>query len=145
MARKPAIVGISHITLLVEDLERSTQLYTRLFDAEVLYQSGANTHSIAPEVFLEIAGKWFVLMQGTAPGSSYQHIAFQVAEGDQQCWLDRLHTLHVDVIPSRPRISGEGWSIYFRDPDGHLFELHAGELAARLAAYTTDANSQLAP
>jgi hypothetical protein len=35
----------------------------------------------------------------------------------------------------RPRVPGEGRSIYFYDYDSHLFELHTGTLGERLSRY----------
>ena len=41
----------------------------------------------------------------------------------------------LDLLPPRPRVEGEGRSLYFYGPDNHLFELHTGTLAERLARY----------
>jgi len=38
----------------------------------------------------------------------------------------------------RPRIDGEGESLYFYDFDNHLFELHSGTLEERLASYAAE-------
>ena len=46
-----------------------------------------------------------------------------------------LRALGVDVRPPRPRVAGEGESLYFYDFDNHLFELHTGTLAHRLRSY----------
>lgn len=43
--------------------------------------------------------------------------------------------LGLAVRESRPRVEGEGRSLYVHDADNHLFELHTGTLAARLARY----------
>ena len=40
-----------------------------------------------------------------------------------------------EVKPPRPRVEGEGQSLYFYDFDNHLFELHTGTLEQRLARY----------
>ena len=37
--------------------------------------------------------------------------------------------------PPRARVEGEGQSLYVYDFDNHLFELHTGTLAQRLARY----------
>ena len=49
----------------------------------------------------------------------------------------RLERLSIDLRPDRPRSVGEGQSLYFADPDGHLLEFHTGNLAERLQAYLT--------
>ena len=47
----------------------------------------------------------------------------------------RIEALGLDLRPPRPRVPGEGRSIYFHDEDNHLFELHTGTLEERLARY----------
>lgn len=47
----------------------------------------------------------------------------------------RLRALGAEVKPPRARVEGEGLSLYFYDFDNHLFELHTGTLAQRLARY----------
>jgi hypothetical protein len=44
----------------------------------------------------------------------------------------------VDIQPPRPRVPGEGASLYFYDFDNHLYELHTGTLDERLARYNLD-------
>ena len=66
---------------------------------------------------------------------SYRHVAFAVGGADLPAYRERLLALGVEVQPGRGRIEGEGASIYFHDYDNHLFELHAGTLEQRLAAY----------
>lgn len=48
---------------------------------------------------------------------------------------DSLRKLGVEIKPPRPRVEGEGQSLYFYDFDKHLFELHTGTLAQRLQRY----------
>jgi hypothetical protein len=67
------------------------------------------------------------------PARSYNHVAFKIAEtGYEQC-LARIRSLGLEVREGRPRVEGEGRSIYFYDHDNHLFELHTGTLEQRLA------------
>jgi hypothetical protein len=40
-----------------------------------------------------------------------------------------------NIQSSRPRVEGEGESLYFYDFDNHLFELHTGTLEQRLQRY----------
>ncbi len=75
-------------------------------------------------------------MEGeTLPIRSYNHIAFKIDARDYDMYLDRIRILGLDMREGRSRINGEGQSIYFHDHDNHLFELHTGTLAERLAAY----------
>ena len=81
-------------------------------------------------------GVWIAAMQGEPPASrSYQHVAFQVPEASLAAYRKRLEGLGADILPSRPRVAGEGASLYVYDFDNHLFELHTGTLSERLARY----------
>jgi len=130
------IQGVSHITFIVEDLEKSSRLLRQVFDAQEIYFSGEKTHSLSKERFFLIGGQWIVLMEGTSLRErSYQHVAFKIEEKTYDMYLKRIQDLGLEIRPQRPRISGEGRSIYFYDYDNHLFELHTGTLEERLRAY----------
>lgn len=131
-----AVEGISHITLVVQDLERTAQLLSFVLDAEEVYSSGDDTFSIAKEKFFLIGGVWVAIMEG--PGlleKTYNHIAFKVPEHELEMYKRRLQKAGVEVLDGRSRIEGEGQSLYFYDYDNHLFELHTGTLQRRLEAY----------
>jgi catechol 2,3-dioxygenase-like lactoylglutathione lyase family enzyme len=82
---------------------------------------------------------WTAAMQGEPLGErTYNHVAFKIAEADYEPCLERVRSLGLDLRESRPRVEGEGRSIYFHDHDNHLFELHTGTLAERLARYARD-------
>lgn len=130
------IEGLSHMTFVVKDLERMTEILTTVFGAKEVYSSGNETFSVSPEKFFLIGDIWIAIMQGDALAQrSYNHIAFKVRDEDIETYLDRIGSLGLDVRPPRPRIAGEGRSIYFHDHDNHLFELHSGTLAERLKSY----------
>jgi catechol 2,3-dioxygenase-like lactoylglutathione lyase family enzyme len=130
------IEGLSHITLVVSDLERSAEMLRRVFDAKELYSSGPKQFSLSAEMFFDIGGVWLVLMQGESlPSPSYRHIAFKISERDFESYLKRIEALGLKVKPPRARVAGEGRSIYFYDYDNHLFELHTGTLQERLTRY----------
>ena len=48
------VLGISHLTFIVKDLERSALFFKHIFDATEVYSSGDNTFSIAREKFFLI-------------------------------------------------------------------------------------------
>jgi hypothetical protein len=50
-------------------------------------------------------------------------------------YMRQLKNIGVEIKPGRPRVTGEGSSIYFYDFDNHLFELHTGTLNERLSRY----------
>jgi hypothetical protein len=67
---------------------------------------------------------------------TYNHIAFKIPELEYEIYRNRLEKAGVDFHEGRPRISGEGLSLFFHDYDNHLFELHTGDLEKRLQAYS---------
>ena len=130
------IEELSHITFIVKDLDRMTQFLTHIFDAEEVYASGDNTFSLSRERFFLIHGLWIAIMEGDSlADKTYNHIAFKIQEADFDLYVDRIRSLGIEVREGRSRVEGEGSSLYFYDYDNHLFELHTGTLAQRLARY----------
>jgi catechol 2,3-dioxygenase-like lactoylglutathione lyase family enzyme len=131
------IEGVSHITFIVEDLERASAFFRSLFDAEEVYSSGDRTFSVASEKFLLVGGQWIALMEGDPPArGTYDHVAFKIPEGELGVYESRIRALGLETRAPRSRVEGEGRSRSFYDYDNHLFELHTGTLAKRLARYT---------
>ena len=129
------VKGISHITLICKDIEKSAKLFIDLFEAVEVYSSDLKNFSISKEKFLLIGDLWIALMEGPSIERSYNHIAFQIDTEMVPAFESKIQTLKLDLIPSRPRAPQEGLSIYFYDYDGHLFELHTGNLTSRLRYY----------
>jgi fosfomycin resistance protein FosX len=129
------IKGISHITLVCKNLEKSALLFSDLFGAVEVYSSEGKNFSVSKEKFLIIGDLWIALMEGQPLERSYNHIAFHVEEADLTLFDFKIRALGLDVAPSRPREPQEGQSIYFYDYDNHMFELHTGDLATRLKYY----------
>lgn len=128
--------GISHITFIVRDLERMATFLCQGLGAREVYDSAARHFSLSPEKFFLLGGTWIAAMEGEPPAEkSYQHIAFAVEEADLPAYHAKLELLGVEIRPPRPRVEGEGHSLYFYDFDNHLFELHTGTLEERLARY----------
>ncbi|EAD9909080.1 FosX/FosE/FosI family fosfomycin resistance thiol transferase [Listeria monocytogenes] len=130
------ISGLSHITLIVKDLNKTTTFLKEIFNAEEIYSSGDKTFSLSKEKFFLIAGLWICIMEGDSlQERTYNHIAFQIRSEEVDEYIERIKALGVEMKPERPRVEGEGHSIYFYDFDNHLFELHAGTLEERLKRY----------
>jgi catechol 2,3-dioxygenase-like lactoylglutathione lyase family enzyme len=111
-------------------------LLTSVLGARKVYDSGDMTFSLSKERFFVIGGLWLAIMEGDPqPSRSYNHIAFKIEDADYDELLNRILSLGLEVRQSRPRIDGEGRSIYFYDHDDHLFELHTGTLEERLNRY----------
>ncbi len=129
------IKGISHITLICRDVNRTAVLFKELFEAVEIYSSQEKNFSVSYEKFFLVGELWIALMEGESLGRSYNHIAFCIEETDLDFFACKIQALGLEVLPSRPRDKLEGKSIYFYDYDNHLFELHTGDLQTRLTYY----------
>ena len=128
--------GISHLTFIVRDLDRTAVLLCRGLGAHEVYDSAGKNFSLSREKFFVVGGVWLAVMEGEPPTErSYQHVAFAVEEADLPTYETRLEKLGAEIRPPRSRVDGEGQSLYFYDFDNHLFELHTGTLEQRLARY----------
>ena len=126
----------SHITFIVKDIERSKSFLESIFGAQEVYESGENTFSLSKEKFFLINEQWICVMEGDPHAErTYDHIAFQVNENELDEYIKRITDAGAEIKPGRPRVDGEGRSIYFYDYDNHLFELHTGTLRERLRCY----------
>ena len=140
------VQGLSHLTFIVRDLDRMESILSTVLGARRVYDSGNETFSLSRERFFLIGGSpgdpnapapiWVAIMEGEAlPSRTYNHVAFKIADADYPALLERMRALGLDVRESRPRVPGEGRSLYFHDADNHLFELHTGTLGERLKRY----------
>lgn len=130
------IENISHITFIVKNIDRTINLYKRLFDAREVYYSGEKTYSLSKEAFLLIASQWIAVMEdANVINRTYHHIAFKISDSDVESYLAKIKELKLELNPARERVPGEGYSIYFYDYDNNLFELHTETLEKRLASY----------
>ena len=130
------IEDISHITFIVKDLKLATTFFKEIFDAEEVYASGDATFSVSKEKFFIVGNQWIAVMEGESlPTRTYNHVAFKISEADFETYQERIRKLGLDFKPPRPRVDGEGRSLYFYDFDNHLFELHTGTLSQRLDRY----------
>jgi catechol 2,3-dioxygenase-like lactoylglutathione lyase family enzyme len=130
------VEGISHITLIVEGLERTAAFLTSVLGAKEVYSSEEKNFSLSKEKFFLLAGIWIAVMEGQPLSErSYNHIAFKISEPEFEEYRQRLENAGLEFRQERPRVEGEGRSLYFYDYDNHLFELHTGTLEERLRAY----------
>ena len=131
-----AVEGISHITLAVQNLERTARLLTFVLGAKEVYSSGERSFSLSRERFFLLGGTWIALMEGSPLSErTYNHIAFKIAPSQFEEYRRKLEDARVEFRQDRPRIHGEAASLYFYVFDNHLFELHTGSLEERLQAY----------
>lgn len=128
--------ALSHITYIVRNLDRMQTILERVLKARCIYDSGRNTFSISEERFFLVGDVWIGVMKGDAlPERSYNHIAFKIEDAEFEDRLNEITSLGLEIRPPRPRVEGEGRSIYFYDDDNHLLELHTGILKERLKHY----------
>ncbi len=138
------IEGLSHITFIVQDLTRAAAFMKSVLAAEEIYTSGEEFFSLSREKFFMIGGVWVALMEGSGLAQqSYNHVAFKIPASEYESCKDRLTKAGVTFREGRPRIPGEGLSLYFYDDDNHLFELHIGTLQDRLESYGQNPKGQI--
>ena len=130
------IQGLSHLTFIVRDLDMMARVITDVLGGEEIYSSGDKTFSTAREKFFVAGGIWIAVMEGESlPTRTYNHVAFKVSEAQLAKARVAAENLGLDIRPPRPRVDGEGQSLYFHDHDNHLFELHTGTLDERRQRY----------
>ena len=116
-----SIEGISHITFIASDLERTANLLCEGLGATEVYDSAKKNFSISREKFFMLGGVWIAVMEGKPVDRSYRHIAFKVNAADLPQLEAKLRSVGAEIQPSRPRVDGEGLSLYFYDFDNNLF------------------------
>lgn len=130
------INAISHITFIVHDLNKTAVFLKTIFGAKEIYSSGYDIFSTSQEMFFLINNLWICIMLGDPLSErTYNHIAFKIDESEYNYYIYKIKSVGAEIGKSRPRIQGEGKSIYFYDYDNHLFELHTGNLSDRLLHY----------
>ena len=126
------------MTFIVSDLDAMERILVDVLGARRVHDSGEAIFSLSEERFF-LVGKddlWIATMKGEPlPSRTYNHVAFKIDPADLDALRGRIEALGLDLRESRPRVAGEGHSLYFHDHDNHLFELHTGTLSERLARY----------
>ena len=119
---------ITHI-LIVDDVERSRAWYLDVLGAGMYREYGGTS------VVLRFAGTWLLLTTGGPPTDDKPDVTLAVPQN--QSTLDHLFTIRVDdcravyetlrgrgaTFLTPPVTSGAETRAFFRDPDGHLFEI----------------------
>ena len=123
-------IGISHITFVVTDLERTKIFFEQIFGAKEVYSSPTAK-------YFQLNSLWIALNKGESLSErTYNHIAFAIEDDDFDMYVERINSVGAEIIQGRTRLDGEGRSLYFYDYDNHLFELHTGTLSQRLDCYS---------
>lgn len=129
------IQAINHLCFSVSDLDKSIAFYQDVFEAKLRVKG----RRLA---YFDLNGLWIALNQEgiehQSIARSYTHIAFSISEEEFEAVFRRLEELQVNMFSGRPRDEKDKKSIYFVDPDGHMFEFHTGTLEDRLDYYKSD-------
>lgn len=126
----PETEGVSHTALTVNDLEGSVAWYTRLFDAQVLWQEDQDGHAFVL-LFAAPLAIGLHSHSATPAGDVFDerrvgldHISFQVPNRDALTeWEKRLDEL--DIAHSPITEAPYGTVLVFRDPDNIQLEFFA--------------------
>ncbi|CAN5282824.1 fosfomycin resistance hydrolase FosX [soil metagenome] len=103
MSQLPKIKGISHITFICSDLEKTAHMLRVIFNAEEIYNGGDKTFSLSKEKFFNIAGLWIAIMEGNPIEKTYNHVAFHLADEDLPLFEEKILTLGLTILPGRKR------------------------------------------
>jgi catechol 2,3-dioxygenase-like lactoylglutathione lyase family enzyme len=127
----PPVGRVLETSLYVDDVRRSMDFYQRIFGFEALlfdHRFCALSVSAQQVLLLFLKGgttQPILIPGGSIPphdGSGTTHLAFTISAADEGVWTGHLQS---SGIPIESRVDWElgGFSLYFRDPDGHLLEL----------------------
>ena len=124
----PPDLALTHI-LVVADIARSRAWYLDVLGATLYREYGGTS------VVLQLGGAWLLLVTGGGPTEDKPTVTLaSPADPDH---LDHLFTMRVDdcvaaydelrgrgaVFLTPPVTHGAETRCFFRDPDGHLFEI----------------------
>ncbi|NRT35141.1 catechol 2,3-dioxygenase-like lactoylglutathione lyase family enzyme [Clostridium beijerinckii] len=127
------IEGLSHITFTVRNVEKTAELFNKIFNAEEVYYNGERKHSLFKERFFMIGGQFISVIQDrNTINRTYHHVAFKISNSDVESYLEKIKDLDLELKTSMKRSIDEEYSIYFYDYDNNLFELHTETLKKKI-------------
>ena len=115
--------------LVVDDVERSRDWYTDVLEAEVHGEYGGTS------VVLRLLGHWLLLVTGGGPTEGKPTVELAPPDDPDRASaqlifrVDDCHGLHAlltargAVFLAPPAVREGETRAFFRDPDGHLFEI----------------------
>jgi lactoylglutathione lyase len=104
---RPRLVGVNHVALEVDDVDRALAFYGKLFDLELRGRSGG-------AAFIDIGDQFLALMQGrTQPPDSARH--FGLVVDDKDATRRVLEAADAEILRGR--------GLDFRDPDGNRVQV----------------------
>jgi len=127
----PTVGRVLETSLYVDDLARSIEFYQQLFGfSRIIADDRFCALNVREQQVLLLFRKRATLEPMVFPGGilpphdgdGQTHLAFTIEAGDEAEWTRSLAQLNV-AVESRVVWPAGGFSLYFRDPDGHLLEL----------------------
>ena len=127
--------AVTHL-LVVADAQRSRDWYVRVFDASVYGEYGGTS------VVLELQGSWLLLVTGGGPTADKPSVTFAPPADPDRVSAEVIFRVDdcracYELLASRgaafltePVDHAGEIRAFFRDPDGHLFEISQRTLAA---------------
>ncbi|MCU0655744.1 MAG: fosfomycin resistance glutathione transferase [Polyangiaceae bacterium] len=122
------ILGLNHLTLSVQEVERSFHFYRSVLGFRPLARWSRGAYLLAGDAWVCLT---LDARTREAPLPEYTHIAFSVPVAAFDAMATRIRAS--GATEWQPNTS-EGASLYFCDPDGHKLEIHVGDWRTRLAA-----------
>jgi catechol 2,3-dioxygenase-like lactoylglutathione lyase family enzyme len=123
-----AASAVTHL-LVVEDVARSRDWYVHVLDAELYREYGGTS------VVLQLLGSWLLLVTGGGPTQDKPTVTFEapsepdrvstqmIFRVDDCIGLHALLTARGADFLTPPLVRDGETRAFFRDPDGHLFEI----------------------
>lgn len=130
------VLGFSHVTIRVSNLERSLDFYCRFLGMTL-------KHKGRTDAYLEWGNAWVCLVERSLAEAGREerskqpgvdHVAFYIREEDFPEAVEKIRQSDTVVVRG-PVQRGKGWSINFLDPDGTELELHTSNLQERLEVW----------
>ncbi len=127
----PGLGRVLETSLYVDDLARSVEFYERIFGfSKLVADARFCAFNVSDQQVLLLFRKRATTEPMTIPGGvipahdgdGHLHVAFTIPLDAEQEWREHL-AAHEIAIESRVAWPRGGFSLYFRDPDGHLLEL----------------------
>ncbi len=117
------VIGFDHVVLLCRDVEASLRYYGDVLGLETIdvdaWRAG---DALFPSVRVD-EGTIIDLLAGAPDGRNTDHVCLVIEPTDLHELATRTELDVVEGPVVRGGASGLGWSLYVRDPDGHLVEL----------------------
>ncbi|MCR8994936.1 VOC family protein [Brevibacillus laterosporus] len=128
------VVGFSHVTLQVSNLEQSLRFYCEKLQMKMVHQGRT-------DAYLEWGSAWICLLERPEifpiklEQQHLHHCAFYINEENFDIAVDLLRKREIMLVKG-PIFRGGGKSVYFHDPDKIMLELHTSTLHQRMSNWT---------